>query len=153
MIKNLRHVSDDFATSGQPTELELAELAQSGFRAVINLGLLDPKYCLPDETGTARSLGLAYEHVPVRFDAPRAEDFERFSTLLSEAERPVLVHCALNYRATCFFSLWAEAELGWSREQADAFIADVWTPDAVWRAFLEEQRSKARHSLSRRSRR
>jgi uncharacterized protein (TIGR01244 family) len=142
MIKNLRHVSEDFATAGQPTEAELAELANDGFRSVINLGLQDPKYCLPDEAGTARSLGLAYEHVPVRFDAPCADDFQRFSALLTGAERPVLVHCALNYRATCFFSLWAEKSLGWSREQADAFIGGVWKPDAVWSAFLDEQRRK-----------
>jgi uncharacterized protein (TIGR01244 family) len=142
MIKNLRSVSEHFATAGQPTEAELAELAQKGFRSVINLGLLDPKYCLPDEAGTAHELGLAYEHVPVHFDAPCAEDFERFSSLLTNAERPVLVHCAMNYRATCFFSLWAERALGWSRKQADAFIADVWTPNAVWSEFLDEERRK-----------
>src|SRR6266498_4854267 len=32
-------------TAGQPTEDELREVGRDGYRAVVNLGLLNPEYC------------------------------------------------------------------------------------------------------------
>ncbi len=106
MIRNLRAVSTDYVTAGQPTERELEELAEGGLRAVINLGLSDTKYCLPDEAGSAASLGLEYTHVPVRFDEPREEDFRRFVHALDEAPRPVLRAVLLSRASVGSRDLW-----------------------------------------------
>ena len=46
----------------------------------------------------------------------------------------------MNYRVSCFTALYAEAELGWSRERADTHIARVWEPDDIWSAFLQRVR-------------
>ncbi|HEX5127314.1 MAG TPA: hypothetical protein VFW00_11285, partial [Rhodocyclaceae bacterium] len=52
-IRNYVAIDERLATSGQPSEAQLAELAREGFELVINLGLHDdPRYSLPDETGT-----------------------------------------------------------------------------------------------------
>ena len=81
-IKNYLAIDVDgderVGTAGQPSEDELREVAADGYRAVVNLGLLNPEYCLPDEAGLAASLGLAYRHIPVSFDAPTVADFEAF---------------------------------------------------------------------------
>ena len=67
------------ATSGQPTEAQLAALARAGFGAVINLALHDdPRYSLPDEPGLVQSLGMAYVHIPVAFAAPQESDLLTF---------------------------------------------------------------------------
>jgi hypothetical protein len=97
---------------------------------------------LPDEAALARELGLEYHHVPVDFRAPEREDFQRVRALLSAArDRKVLLHCALNYRVSCFFALFAEAELGWSREGTDAHVHKVWSPNETWLAFMSEVRA------------
>lgn len=141
-IKNFVPVNDWLATAGQPTESELAHVAASGFELVVNLGLLDPRYCLPDEAGSVAQLGLAYRHIPVDFKAPASGDFSRFEAVLREAAgRRVFAHCAANYRVACFVALYGEGHLGWSREQADAHVRRVWEPDEVWRAFMTAVRA------------
>lgn len=141
-IRNFVAVSDRLATAGQPSEEQLAEVAALGFEVVVNLGLVDPRYCLPDEAGLARRLGLEYHHVPVEFAAPTSADFRRFEAVMAaSAGRRTFVHCAANYRVSCFVALHAEAALGWSREQADAHVQRVWQPDEVWRALMAEVRA------------
>jgi len=140
-IKSFVAVSDTLATSGQPTEAELREVAAVGFETVMNLGLLDPRYCLPDEAGLVGSLGLRYVHIPVDFKAPSLRDFAQFETAMAEAAgQRLLVHCAANMRVSCFVALLGEKELGWTREQADAHVARVWQPDPTWAAFMAEVR-------------
>ena len=63
--------------------------------------------------------------------------------------RKVLVHCAMNMRVSCFMSLYGEAELGWSRAQAEAHVRRVWEPDAIWAGFLSRLRSVLSRSSSR----
>jgi hypothetical protein len=50
------------------------------------------------------------------------------------------VHCAMNFRVSCFVALLGESELGWTREQADAHVRRLWKPDEVWSAFLKDMR-------------
>jgi protein tyrosine phosphatase (PTP) superfamily phosphohydrolase (DUF442 family) len=136
-------VSDSLATAGQPQESELADIAASGFDLVVNLGLLDPRYCLLDEAGSIAKLGLDYRHIPVDFKAPARDDFRRFEAALREATgRRVFAHCAANYRVSCFVALYGEAQLGWSREQADAHVRRLWEPNDVWRAFMTAVRGE-----------
>jgi protein tyrosine phosphatase (PTP) superfamily phosphohydrolase (DUF442 family) len=131
------------ATGGQPSAAQFEAVAAAGYAAVINLGLLDPKYCLPDEAGLVASLGLRYAHVPVPFGAPTPEHFEKFWFAMREfAGDRVFVHCALNYRASSFLALYGEIELDWSRERADQHARTFWEPDAVWLAFLDACRAR-----------
>jgi protein tyrosine phosphatase (PTP) superfamily phosphohydrolase (DUF442 family) len=146
-IKNCVAVSATLVTAGQPREPELAEIAADGFELIVNLGLLDPRYCLPDEAGSVAKLGLGYRHIPVDFTAPAEEDFRRFeATLLEASGRRVFAHCAANYRVSCFVALFGEAHLGWSREQADAHVRRLWEPDEVWRTFMARVRASRESS-------
>jgi protein tyrosine phosphatase (PTP) superfamily phosphohydrolase (DUF442 family) len=141
-IKNFVVISHELATAGQPSETELAALKASGFAAVVNLGLLDPKYCLPDEAGTTAGLGLEYHHIPVDFKAPALADFARFAQVMRGLSgKRTFVHCAMNFRVACFVALYGEAELGWSRERADAHIRRLWQPNEAWQAFLGQVRA------------
>ena len=141
-IRNFVAVSNDLVTSGQPTEEQLAAVRSQGFEVVVNLGLLDPKYCLADEAGTVAGLGMAYHHVPVDIQRPTLENFDAFRLVMQqERGRRVFVHCAANIRVSCFVALLGETDLGWSREQADAHIARLWRPNPVWAGFLNEVRA------------
>lgn len=130
-------VTPQLATSGQPSKTQLREIAEEGFETVINLGLSDPKYCLPDEVETLHSLGLEYHHIPVNFQTPQPENLRQFFSVMDAAkEKKVFVHCAANKRVSCFVALYGEARLGWSREKANAFIGHIWQPDEVWESLI-----------------
>jgi protein tyrosine phosphatase (PTP) superfamily phosphohydrolase (DUF442 family) len=137
-IRNHVALSDRLATGGQPTEKQLRLLAQAGFEVVINLGLMDPRYCLADEAGLVRSLGMAYHHIPVEFQAPQWSDFQQFLELMDRSKgKKVFAHCSANYRVSCFIALYGQARLGWSPEQGWAHIGLVWEPNETWTRFIE----------------
>jgi protein tyrosine phosphatase (PTP) superfamily phosphohydrolase (DUF442 family) len=142
-IKNFVRIDDRLATAGQPTEAQVRDVAADGYAAVINLGLLDPKYCLPDEAGLAAALGMGYRHIPVKFDAPAVEDFRAFVATMDEwAEKKTFVHCAANYRVSAFVALYGELRLGWTRARADEHARRLWAPNPTWLAFIERCRAE-----------
>ena len=121
----------------------MRDVATDGYAAVVNLGLLDPKYCLPDEAGLVASLGMSYRHIPVKFDAPAVEDFATFAATMDEwAGKKTFVHCAANYRVSVFMALYGELRLGWTRALADEHARGVWTPDETWRDFMARCRAE-----------
>jgi protein tyrosine phosphatase (PTP) superfamily phosphohydrolase (DUF442 family) len=144
-IRNFLPLGDRLGTAGQPTEDELRDVAAAGYGAVVNLGLLDPRYCLSDEAGLAASLGLRYHHIPVPFDAPGVEHFRAFAAAMDEeaaADAKVFVHCAANYRVSAFLAVYGERRLGWTREQADAHARTLWPLNDVWTDFLARCRAE-----------
>jgi protein tyrosine phosphatase (PTP) superfamily phosphohydrolase (DUF442 family) len=148
-IRNWLAVDERIATAGQPSESQLREVAGAGYAVVVNLGLLDPRYCLPDEAGLAASLGLRYHHIPVQFDAPTVEDFRAFEAAMNQSgDARVFVHCAANYRVSSFLAVYGEKRLGWSREKADAHARRLWPLNETWVAFLEACRREELGSAS-----
>lgn len=140
-IRNFRQVSAELATSGQPSENDLKAIADAGYEAVINLALHDnPRYSLADEPGTVRTLGMTYVHIPVQFNGPTKEDLDAFIAAMDQNKhRKLWVHCAANYRVTAFIGLYRVMRDGWGRERAFELMNDVWQPDEVWSAFIEQQ--------------
>lgn len=144
-IKNFHRIDDRLGTGGQPTELQLHEVAQEGFRVVINLGLLDPRYCLPDEAALVARLGMTYVHVPVVFDEPREAELDAFVAAMdAHAATPTFVHCAANWRVSSFVALYGQLRRGWSVEEADAHARRFWQPNETWQRFMTEGRRRLR---------
>jgi protein tyrosine phosphatase (PTP) superfamily phosphohydrolase (DUF442 family) len=136
-IYNYRPVATTLATSGQPDEGELEAIAAAGYQVVVNLALHDdPRYSLADEPGTVRGLGMSYEHIPVIFTQPTAEDLTAFFAAMTrhrDARR--WVHCAANKRASTFVGLYLHLVEGLPIESAFATERSVWEPNPVWADF------------------
>jgi protein tyrosine phosphatase (PTP) superfamily phosphohydrolase (DUF442 family) len=142
-IANFLPIDERIGTAGQPSEAELREAAEAGYGAVINLGLLDPRYCLADEAGLVPSLGMRYHHIPVKFDDPTIDDFRAFLAAMEEcSDDRVLVHCAANYRVSSFMAVYGEKNLGWTREKADGHARRLWPLNETWSTFLDRCRSE-----------
>ncbi len=145
-IRNFRRLDDRFATGGQPTADQFRDLAALGTQAVINLALPTSTYALPEEPELVTSLGMNYVPIPVVFEAPRAEDFDRFcAELANRRGQKVFVHCALNYRVSAFVAL-HRVRHGWDREAAWAEMRTIWEPDEVWARFLADQLARLAQS-------
>jgi len=137
-IYNYRKVDDRLATSGQPTEAQLAAVAREGFEVVINLALHhDPRYSLPDERALVESLGMAYVHIPVPFDNPGEADLQAFFAAMERhKESSVLVHCAANMRVSAFVGLYREIRQGRPAQEAFSVMRTIWEPNPIWAAFI-----------------
>jgi protein tyrosine phosphatase (PTP) superfamily phosphohydrolase (DUF442 family) len=145
-IYNYRAVDETLATSGQPTVPQLGAMATAGFRVVVNLALHDdPRYSLPDEAGTVRSLGMTYVHIPVQFAAPtEANLLDFFAAMDAHQGENTWVHCAANMRVSAFLGLYRVIRQGWEQDRAFALMRDLWQPNAVWSSFIAEMLAKHR---------
>ena len=146
-IYNYRSVNDRISTGGQPTREQLRSAADEGFTTVVNLATGDAGFSLDDEAGLARTLGMAYHHIPVAWENPQESDFAAFEAVLqaSPADK-LLIHCAANFRVTAFYSLYALKHLGWTEAQADEFRASIWggSDYPIWEKFIGDMKSKVR---------
>jgi protein tyrosine phosphatase (PTP) superfamily phosphohydrolase (DUF442 family) len=145
-IYQYRQATAELATSGQPREEQLADIAAAGYDVVINLALHDDsRYALRDEAASVRELGLEYVHIPVQFDAPTATDLAKFFAAMdTHKARRVWIHCAANMRVTAFLGLYRRLRDGWPEDRAFELMDDVWEPDAVWSAFIRTELEKAK---------
>ena len=139
-IKNYYKVNDLLSLGGQPDEEQLKALSRSGFKVVLNLATINPRYSLPNEAASVRSLGMTYYHVPVEWGNPTLGDFESFENVLRQlAGEKMFIHCASNFRASAFYALYALKHLGWSEEQANALMAPIWDGSnyPTWDHFID----------------
>lgn len=141
-IRNWQRRPDGITTSGRLQPGDPERLAAIGVRHVINLALDTHPEALANEAALLAVHGIAYTHIPVPFDAPTRAHVAAFDAALAAAERPVHVHCIMNYRVTAFFYLLDRAG-GLSEGEATARMAAVWDPrsseDAAaqpWKALL-----------------
>lgn len=138
-IYNYLELTDSLSTAGQPDEAELAAVARAGFQVVINLAMERDEYSPRDEAGTARALGMEYEHLPVVWTHPTRERFEAFRQAMKRHEgQKVFVHCAANMRVSVFTALYRILELGWTRDEAMGWVQKIWEPNETWQGFIEE---------------
>jgi protein tyrosine phosphatase (PTP) superfamily phosphohydrolase (DUF442 family) len=143
-IFNVIQIDDQILTAGQPNEDQLRDLSTEGYKLIINLATIDPRYSLNDEEKSCDNLGMTYVHIPVEWTAPNIEDYRAFKDAMDESvQKKTLIHCAANYRVTAFYSIYAKQTLGWSDEQAKALRAQIWESnpdwkmDDIWREFIE----------------
>jgi len=137
-IHNWRRLDERLTTSGQPTEDQLAALAEIGVRHVVNLGLHTHEKALPDEAGSAARLGMGYSHIPVDFQNPTPADLQAFHALMDRLQGEVVhVHCIANYRVSAFIYRYRLDVLGWPEARARADLEAIWRPEGVWQALVE----------------
>lgn len=94
-IMNASSPLEGVATAGQPTEAELKELAEAGYKTVVDLRTPqeDRGFAEPE---VVRGAGMEYLNIPLEANPGSFgdEDFDRFRELMTDHERrPVLVHC------------------------------------------------------------
>lgn len=140
-IYQYRQAAPDLATSGQPRDEQLANIAAANYEVVINLALHgDPRYSLENEAARVTALGMEYVHIPVQFAAPTQADLLKFFDAMdTHADRRIWLHCAANMRVTAFLGLYRRIREAWPEDQAFALMNTVWKPDEVWSAFIRTQ--------------
>lgn len=148
-IYNYVSLTDNLATSGQPTEEELFFIVNSGYDVVINLGLDNTEYSLKNEADFFNQKKIKYIHIPVIFKEPKQRDLTQFiETLEKYREKRIFVHCAANKRVSVFIALYRVIKLGWQKSQALNHINLIWQPNKVWQSFINQQLASFQSDIS-----
>lgn len=136
-ITSYIQVSDDIATSGQPTDEQFKDIAAAGYKAVINLGMPDSENAIPEEGFIVSLNKMMYVHIPVPFTNPTACHLNKFLQIMQAfSEQKVWVHCVVNYRASAFIYQYQRLVKGLSDEEAKKGIVPLWQPSEVWQQFM-----------------
>jgi protein tyrosine phosphatase (PTP) superfamily phosphohydrolase (DUF442 family) len=139
VLSHYRRISNKIATAGQPTSDQFQAIAAEGFEVVINLGLQDADYALPDEQALVESLGLIYESIPVLWQEPTQQNFEQFVDCIHRHEgEKQFIHCAANNRVSVFVALFQILEQGLPADHVLNELEEVWTPNQVWQSFINQ---------------
>jgi len=138
-IPNYLQYNNLFASSGQPNEIQLQLLADSGVQQIIYLAFTDNKTAIANEDRIVKSMGMDYAHIPVDFGKPTLEDFKAFAAIMEQPDKlNTLLHCQVNFRASTFSFLYRVIFLNMPVEKAKQALDKVWEPNKVWFNYLKD---------------
>jgi len=137
-ILNYIKINELISTSGQPTPEQFKQIAQEGFDVVINLALHNASNAIENEDIVVTDLNMAYFHIPVNFENPKASDLKLFiNTLQALGANKVWVHCALNYRVSAFMYVYHKYVLKTPFDDIDLSMFEQWGPDSKWQELIK----------------
>lgn len=108
MALSITKITDDYSTAPQITPNDIAEIAQLGFKTIINNrpdlegGAEQPTSSAIAEA--AKQHGIHYIYIPVVPNQIQDNQVETFSQALSGAPKPVLGFCRTGNRASQMFT-------------------------------------------------
>jgi protein tyrosine phosphatase (PTP) superfamily phosphohydrolase (DUF442 family) len=141
-IYNFRQLTDRIATAGQPTVSQYPAISTAGYQTVINLAVAESTNALPDEGAIAAKFGLEYIHIPVAWEAPTLEDFQKFANVMqANALRKIFVHCAANMRVSAFMYLYRQIYDLVDEETARLDLEKIWVPNQIWQTLIDRIRT------------
>jgi uncharacterized protein (TIGR01244 family) len=104
-------IAPELAVTVQPSKEDVQQLAQQGFRTLINnrpggeeQGQLPPD----EEKAEAERQGLTYIHIPITLSSVGRSDVDAFHRAVQESPKPVVAHCKSGTRS---YLLWAAGEV------------------------------------------
>lgn len=118
LMNIVRKINDELAIAGQITLDQLQQIADEGYKSVINLRLPDETDLLTNEQEKTEVLGLYYVNFPTK-----AEDLNHQSTLqiyetITELPKPILIHCDNSIRSAAIALLYICIKQGVTFEKA-----------------------------------
>jgi len=100
------HRYGDIWLGAQPTTEDFTSFQAAGVKTVINLRHAREQVDF-DEAALMDELGIDYVHMPWAAPDELTDDiFEEANRLLSDAERPLLLHCASSNRVGALWACW-----------------------------------------------
>lgn len=117
-MKIIRKINDELAIAGQITSEQLQEIAQEGFKSVLNLRSPDEDGFLSNEQEQAQALGLSYLNLPIKLEAINDEIGTRVFRVINELPKPILIHCSSARRAAALVLMFIATRQGATVQQA-----------------------------------
>ena len=138
-LLNFCQIAKNVGTAGQPTVVQLSDIAKAGYSTVVNLAMHDSDNAIPEDGNIVTSLGMTYIHMPVPFDAPTVDHVRKFFGIMDAlGQESVFVHCAVNARVSAFMHQYLTLRKGVSSAQATSPMLQKWLPemDDNWKSIM-----------------
>lgn len=104
-IPNVRTPLPGVTSGGQPTEDELRQAAELGYRTVVSLRTAGEEIPF-NEAELVTSLGMSYVSLPIPgAEGINADNAKALAKILDEAERPLVLHCGSGNRVGALFAI------------------------------------------------
>lgn len=116
-MSNIKKVSDEFFAGGQPTPETLKQLADEGYKSVVNLRSLDEAGALADEQQQAEAVGLEYVNVPLNSTVADDNSTTKVLSELEQLPTPIYFHCGAGGRASALALIALATQQKLNREQ------------------------------------
>lgn len=113
-------INGEVTVGPQPTEDQLKELANSGFKSIVNFrteGEEDQPLSPTQEGENVKQLGLSYLHIPVSMKSMSEATVDQFREQYHELPKPVFAHCKSGKRAGAMVMMHIASNQGLSGEQ------------------------------------
>ncbi len=113
-------VNEQFTVGSQPTMEELRELADKGFKTVVNVreaGETEQPHSPGEEGEEVRKLDMQYLNTPVSSEAIQTAQIDAFRAQIGELQGPIFVHCKSGMRAGACVMVCGAIQAGWSGQQ------------------------------------
>ncbi len=117
-MQTIRKINDDLAIAGQIDLEQLQQIAQDGFKSILNLRSPAELGFLPDEQPKAELLGIDYVNLPFEAELITDQTATHVLQQINQLPKPVLVHCDNAVRAAAIALMHIATRQGATLEQA-----------------------------------
>jgi uncharacterized protein (TIGR01244 family) len=114
---SFKQLSEDIAAGGQPDAATIQQLAEQGFKSIINLRSPDEAGTLSDEQQQAQDAGLEYVNVPLSPTQPNDTLTSKVLSELQTLPTPVFMHCGAGARGSALALIALATQQKLNREQ------------------------------------
>ncbi|MBD2506681.1 hypothetical protein H6G91_05275 [Nostoc muscorum FACHB-395] len=114
----VRKINDQLAIAGQITLDQLKQIADEGYKSVLNLRLPDEIGLLADEHKKTEFLGLYYVNFPTKTEDINHQSMLQIYQTIAELPKPTLIHCDNSIRSAAIVLLYIAIKQGITFEKA-----------------------------------
>ncbi|MFS0516314.1 beta-lactamase hydrolase domain-containing protein [Nostoc sp. UIC 10607] len=117
-MNTVRKINDELAIAGQITLDQLEQIANEGYKSILNLRLPDEIDLLANEQEKTEFLGLYYLNVPTKTEDINHEGMLQIYQTITELPKPTLIHCDNSIRSAAIVLLYIAIKQGITFEKA-----------------------------------
>jgi uncharacterized protein (TIGR01244 family) len=114
----VRKINDELAIAGQITSAQLKQLADDGYKSVLNLRSPDEQSSLENEQEKVEFLGLQYINLPTNIDEINHQSALKVFQKINQLSKPTLIHCDDSIRSAVIVLLYIATKQGIAFEKA-----------------------------------
>ncbi len=117
-MNTIRKINNELAIAGQITPDQLQQIADDGYKSVLNLRSFDEKDLLDDEQDKVEFLGLFYINLPIKSEEINHQAALQIFNVITELPKPILIHCDNSIRSAAIVLLYIATKQGITFEKA-----------------------------------
>ncbi|MEH2213672.1 beta-lactamase hydrolase domain-containing protein [Nostoc sp.] len=114
----VRKINDNLAIAGQITLDQLGQIANEGYKSILNLRLSDEIGLLANEQEKTELLGLYYVNIPTKPEDINHQGMLQIYQIVTELPKPILIHCDNSIRSSAIVLLYIALKQGIAFEKA-----------------------------------